>query len=188
MALEIEIKLRVNDFDSVVQKLKQLNAKFEGDYLQIDSYYDDNKDSLIKSDRCLRIRKHINHIGQAIELTYKGARENHRFKSRREIGLKVDKAEELAELFEQLGYFLRLSLEKKRSLWDYRDCKVAFDELPLIGKFIEIEGPDDSIIEQVQKELGLENIKHEPASYAHMIEEAVAKAGLKTRNVTFEKK
>lgn len=188
MALEIELKLKVESLEPVAEKLKQLGAKFEGDFLQIDSYYDDNKDSLVKSDRCLRIRKHINHIGQAIELTYKGARENHRFKSRREIGLKVDKAEELAELFEQLGYTLRLTLEKKRGLWDYRSCKVALDELPLLGKFVEIEGPDDTIIEQVQKELGLENIKHLPASYAHMMEQAAAKAGLKTRNISFEKK
>jgi adenylate cyclase class 2 len=188
MAIEIEIKLRVDGFEPVVQKLKQLGAKFEGDFLQIDSYYDDNKDSLVKSDRCLRIRKHINHIGQTIELTYKGARENHRFKSRREIGIKVDKAQELAELFEQLGYVLRLALEKKRSLWDYHDCKIALDELPLIGKFVEIEGPNDETIEQVQKDLGLENLKHEPASYAHLIEAAAVKAGLKKRNITFEQK
>ncbi len=188
MALEIEIKLKVDDFRQTAQKLQQLGAKFEGDFLQIDSYYDDNKDSLVKSDRCLRIRKHINHIGQAIELTYKGARENHRFKSRREIGLKVDKADELAELFEQLGYTARLTLEKKRSLWDYKNCKVAIDELPLLGKFVEIEGPDDAVIEQVQKELGLGSIEHQPLSYAHLMEEAVKNAGLNTRNVTFEKK
>jgi len=188
MALEIEIKLKVDGFETTVAKLKQLGAKFEGDFLQIDSYYDDNKDSLVNSDRCLRIRKHINHIGQAIELTYKGARENHRFKSRREIGLKVDKADELAELFTQLGYTARLTLEKRRSLWDYKNCKVALDELPLLGKFVEIEGPDDAIIEQVQKELGLENIQHQPLSYAHLMEEAIKTAGLKTRNVSFEKK
>ena len=188
MALEIELKLKVDCFEQVVQKLQQLGAKFEGDFLQIDSYYDDSTDSLVKSDRCLRIRKHINHVGQAIELTYKGARENHRFKSRREIGLKVDKADELAELFTQLGYSARLTLEKKRSLWDYKNCKVALDELPMLGKFVEIEGPDDATIEKVQKELGLENIQHQPLSYAHLMEDAIKKAGLQTRSVSFEKK
>lgn len=188
MALEIEIKLKVDSLQPTAEKLKQLGAKFEGDYLQIDSYYDDEKDSLVNSDRCLRIRKHKNHLGQAIELTYKGARENHRFKTRREIGIKVDKAEELAELFQQLGYKIRLTLEKKRSLWDYHDCKVALDELPLIGAYVEIEGPSDQIIEQVQKDLGLENFKHEPASYAHLMEQAIAKAGLNTRTISLDKK
>jgi len=186
MALEIELKLKVDDFEPVVQKLKNLGGRFEGNFMQIDSYYDDSNDSLVKSDRCLRIRKHINHSGKAIELTYKGARENHRFKTRREINLTVNKADELAEVFEQLGYKLRLSLEKKRSLWEYKNCKVAFDELPILGKFVEIEGPNDNIIEQVQKDLGLENIKHTPQSYAHLLEEAVAKSGVQNRNITFK--
>lgn len=188
MALEIELKLKVEKLEPIAEKLKNLGATFDGDFRQVDSYYDDKEDSLVKSDRCLRIRKHVNHIGQAIELTYKGARENHRFKTRREINLTIDKADETAELFEGLGYKIRLILEKKRSLWEYNSCKVALDELPLIGKFVEIEGPDDVLIEQVQKALGLENIKHTPESYAHLMEQAAAKAGIKTRNISFDKK
>lgn len=185
--LEIELKLKVDAFEPTVAKLKRLDAKFEGDFLQTDAYYDDSHDSLVNSDRCLRIRRHQNHIGQAIELTYKGARENHRFKSRREIGIKVEKAEELAELFSYLGYKERLSIEKKRSLWDFAGCKVALDELPLIGKFIEIEGPDDKIIEDAQKKLGLEKISHIPQSYAHLMEEAMKKTGSNKRVILFDK-
>jgi adenylate cyclase class 2 len=187
MALEIELKLKVDTFEPTIEKLKQLDAEFEGDFLQTDAYYDDSADSLVNSDRCLRIRKHKNHLGQAIELTYKGARENHRFKSRREIGLKVEKAEELAELFSHLGYRERLSIDKKRSLWDFAGCKVALDELPLLGKFIEIEGPDDKTIEDAQKKLGLEKIPHTPQSYAHLMEEAMKKTGSKQRKIVFDK-
>src|SRR3972149_6592288 len=160
MALEIEIKLKVDSFEPTIEKLKALGAEFEGDFVQTDAYYDDTQDSLVSSDRCLRIRKHKNHLGEAIELTYKGARENHRFKTRREIGIKVEKAEELAELFAHLGYRERLSIEKKRGLWDFADCKIALDELPMLGKFIEIEGPDDKQIEKVQKQLGLGKLSH----------------------------
>ena len=188
MALEIELKLKVESFEATVERLKQLGAKFAGDFFQTDAYYDDAEDSLVKSDRCLRIRKHKNHIGEAIELTYKGARENHRFKSRREIGLKVDKADELAQLFEQLGYERRLVFEKKRSLWNFKNCEVALDELPLLGKFVEIEGPSDEMIEAAQKELGLEKFKHISQSYAHLVEEAIAKTGSKQRKVTFDSK
>jgi predicted adenylyl cyclase CyaB len=186
--LEIELKLKVDSLQPTAQKLTQLGAKFQGDYLQTDAYYDDSDDSLINSDRCLRIRRHKNHLGEAIELTYKGARENHRFKSRREIGLKVEKAEEMAELFGELGYKERLVIEKKRGLWDYHNCKVALDELPLLGYFVEIEGPDDDTIEQAQKELGLGNLNHIPQSYAHLMEEAIAKTGSKKRKITFGSK
>ncbi|MFA5293076.1 MAG: class IV adenylate cyclase [Phycisphaerae bacterium] len=186
MTIEIEIKLKVENIEPTAEKLAQLGAKFEGDFIQTDAYYDDSEDSLVNSDRCLRIRKHRNHIGEAIELTYKGARENHRFKTRREIGIKVEKAEELTELFEELGYKEKLEFEKKRSLWDFHGCKVALDELPLIGKFVEIEGPDDDTIEQAQKELGLGNLKHIPQSYAHLMEEAIAKTGSKKRKITLD--
>ncbi len=186
--LEIELKLKVEDFEPIVEKLKQSGAQFEGDFLQTDSYYDDAEDSLINSDRCLRIRKHKNHLGEAIELTYKGARENHRFKTRREIGLKVEKAQELAEVFEHLGFKERLTFEKKRSLWDFLDCKIALDELPLLGKFVEIEGPGDAVIEEAQKQLGLGSIEHTPQSYAHLMEEAIKKNGLKKKKITFDNK
>lgn len=186
--LEIELKLKVENFEPIKAKLKQLGAEFEGDFLQTDSYYDDSEDSLVNSDRCLRIRKHKNHLGEVIELTYKGARENHRFKTRREIGLKVEKAEELAYIFQHLGYKERLTFEKKRSLWDFLGCKIAMDELPLLGKFIEIEGPSDSVIEDAQKKLGLEKIQHTPQSYAHLMEEAIKKTGTKKRKITFDTK
>lgn len=182
--LEIELKLKVDNFEPVIEKLNLLGAEFEGDFLQTDSYYDDAEDSLVNSDRCLRIRRHKNH-GETIELTYKGARENHRFKTRREIGLKVEKAEELATVFENLGFKERLTFEKKRSLWDYLGCKIALDELPLLGKFIEIEGPQDSMIEEAQKRLGLGTISHTPQSYAHLMEEAIKKAGIKKKKITF---
>ena len=184
--IEIEIKLKVDNFEPVIEKLKALGAEFEGDYLQCDSYYDDLNDTLVNSDRCLRIRRHINHLGESLELTYKGARENHRFKSRREIGIKVEKAAELAELFKGLGYKKRLTLEKKRSLWDFANCKVALDELPLLGKYIEIEGPSEEDITSAQTQLSLENLQHTPESYAHLMENAIKTKGLDTKHVTFE--
>jgi predicted adenylyl cyclase CyaB len=188
MALEIELKLKVESLEPIAERLKQLGAKFEGDFIQIDSYYDDSEDSLVNSDRCLRIRTHRNGGSEVVELTYKGARENHRFKTRREIGLKVEKAEELAQLFGELGYKERLTFEKKRGLWDFGGCKVALDELPLLGKFVEIEGPNDVLIENAQRQLGLEHLSHTPQSYAHLMEEAIKKAGIKKRKITFDTK
>jgi predicted adenylyl cyclase CyaB len=188
MALEIELKLKVESLEPIARKLAQLGAEFDGDFIQTDAYYDDSEDSLVNSDRCLRIRKHRNSATEIIELTYKGARENHRFKTRREIGLKVEKAEELAHIFQQLGYRERLEFEKKRSLWNFAGCKVALDELPLLGKFVEIEGPNDVLIENAQKQLGLEHLSHIPQSYAHLMEEAIKKTGIKKRKITFDTK
>lgn len=188
MSLEIEIKLKVDSFDSVLEKLHAGGAVLQGDFFQVDSYYDDSQDSLVNSDRCLRIRKHINtaDADEVIELTYKGVRENHRFKCRREIGVKVEKAEELADIFANLGYKKRLAFEKKRSLWNLDNCRVALDELPFLGEFIEIEGPDEQTITGVQKKLGLEKFIHNPKSYAHLIEDRIKSLGLGEKKITFD--
>ena len=60
--LEIELKLKIDSLEPIAEKLKQLGAEFEGDFVQTDAYYDDSEDSLVNSDRCLRIRKHKNHL------------------------------------------------------------------------------------------------------------------------------
>lgn len=185
MAIEIEIKLKVESFEQIIEKLRQIDADFDDDYMQTDYYFDDEEDSLVDSDRCLRFRKQQDHGKETFELTYKGQRQNHRFKSRREIGIKVDKAEEIMEILTALGYSERLVFEKKRQTWQSDGCEIDLDELPLIGKFVEIEGPNDEAIEMTRKKLGLEHLNHIEHSYAHLMEEKLNQLGEKKRKVAF---
>jgi len=185
MALEIELKLKVDSFEPVIEKLNSLGAVFDGDFHQTDYYFDDNENSLVNSDRCLRIRRQTCQDGEQMELTYKGARENHRFKSRREIGLELQNATQLVRIFAQLGYEEKLIFEKRRSLWRLDNCYIALDELPILGKFIEIEGPGDKAIEAVQQKLGLGSLTHIEHSYAHLVEQAVDKTDGRVMKVMF---
>ena len=185
MPLEIELKVRVDSFDDIVEKLRQIGADFDDNYKQTDYYFDDEKDSLVDSDRCLRLRKQHDHGDETFELTYKGRRQNHRFKARREIGLKLEKAEEMMEVFAELGYSQRLVFEKKRQTWHSGGCEIDLDELPLIGKFVEIEGPDDESIEAIRKKLGLEHLQHIEHSYAHLLEEKLVQLGKSDREIYF---
>ena len=57
-------------------------------------------------------------------------------------------------------------VEKKRRVWQLNKCEIALDELPLLGTFVEIEGPDSETIANVQKKLGLGNLPHIGKSYA----------------------
>ena len=57
MAIEIELKVKVDSFDQIAEKLRQIGADFDDDYRQTDYYFDDEEDSLVDSDRCLRLRK-----------------------------------------------------------------------------------------------------------------------------------
>ena len=60
-------------------------------------------------------------------------------------------------------------VDKKRRVWQLGDCEVALDELPLLGDFVEIEGPDEETIATVQKSLGLTDLPHITESYASLI-------------------
>ena len=62
-----------------------------------------------------------------------------------------------------------MAVEKKRCLWRLDGCEVALDDVPLLGNFVEIEGPDVEKITHVQKRLGLADVPHIPRSYASLI-------------------
>jgi adenylate cyclase class IV len=76
-----------------------------------------------------------------------------------------------------------LVFEKKRRIWRLGQCEVALDELPLLGNFLEIEGPDDKKIANVQKKLELTNLPHISESYATLMEEKLHQLGKSEREV-----
>ena len=61
--------------------------------------------------------------------------------------------------------------------------QVALDELPLLGAFVEIEGPDSDTIGQVQAMLGLADVPHTADSYACLIERELSRQGQERREV-----
>jgi len=53
----------------------------------------------------------------------------------------------------------------------------------LIGKFVEIEGPDEQIIADVQRSLGLSDLPHIKKSYAGLITARLRELGKEQREV-----
>jgi adenylate cyclase class 2 len=171
MCHEIEAKLKVDSLEKVEQKLQQLQAKFHGKLLQTDIYFDDEHSNLTKTDTCLRIRKQTSCLEEKIFLTYKGPKAQENYKKRREIEFEVPDASAAEKLLVALGYKKALIVEKERHLWHLGPCEVLLDNLPQLGTFVEIEGPDEKEIEIVQKELELDYLTHIHESYAHLLEE-----------------
>jgi len=171
MGTEIEAKLKVDSLQEIESKLVQLGAEFLEEQLQKDSYFDDASDTLKKSDRCLRLRRQQADQTEKIFMTYKGAREKDPFKKRLEIEIEIKDADSARKLFSELGYESALVVEKKRRIWRLCQCEVALDELPLLGSFVEIEGPEEEKIAEVQKNLGLAHLPHITESYASLMAE-----------------
>ena len=171
MCTEIEVKLKVDSLSEVEHKLGDLGARFLGEQLQTDYLFDDANATLIKSDKCLRLRKQTVGKRESFFLTYKGAKEKSILKKRQEIESEIYNADSIHKLLLALGYEQVLIVEKKRRLWLFCNCEVALDRLPLLGDFVEIEGPDEENILNVQNSLGLTDLPHVSKSYASLLKE-----------------
>ena len=171
MCIEIEAKIKVDSLAQLERKLAGLGAKFVAEQLQSDSHLDDASTTLLSTDRSLRLRRQVVGDSERHILTYKGSKEQSHFKRRQEIETEIKDADSMRRLLSELGYEEMLVVEKKRRLWRLDRCEVALDDLPLLGYFVEIEGPDEKEIAGVQERLGLSDLPHIAESYAHLIKE-----------------
>jgi len=169
MCTEIETKLKVDSLPEIEHKLSELGAEFLAEQLQTDYHFDDANTKLTKTDRCLRLRKQMIGKSESFFLTYKGAKEKSNFKKRQEIEFEIKDADSVRKLLSALGYEQSFVVEKKRRLWQLGDCEVALDRLPLLGDFVEIEGPDEEKIAIAQEKLGLSDLSHIAESYASLV-------------------
>jgi adenylate cyclase class 2 len=176
MATEIEAKLKVDSLQTAAERLAELGAEFLQEQLQKDCYFDDASEAFVKTDRCLRLRQQLAGGKENIFLTYKGAKEKDNFKKRQEVEIEVKDLDSAGKLLSALGFKQTLVVEKKRQIWQFGDCKVCLDELSLLGSFVEIEGPDDRNIADVQRSLGLADLPHIPESYASLMAEREKRA------------
>ena len=171
MSIEIEAKLKVDSLREIKSRLVELGAEFLEEQFHKDTYFDDTGDTLKNSDRCLRLRRQRVGQNEKILLTYKGAKEKDNFKKRQEIEIEVQNGDAVEKLLSALGYKRALTIEKTRRTWRLADCVVALDDLPVLGSFVEIEGPDDKRIADAQKNLGLADLPHILESYALLVEQ-----------------
>lgn len=183
MRVEIEAKLKVDSLDEIEARLARSGASSVGVVVQTDAYFDTPDRGLTRGDRCLRLRSERAASRERLILAYKGAKQKDDYKKREEVEVEVNDAAATESLLAGLGYRKALAFNKRRRLWDLLGCEVALDELPLLGAFVEIEGPDSDTIVKVQSMLGLSAVTHTAASYACLIERELSREGAGRREV-----
>jgi len=175
--VEIEAKLKVDSFEPVLTMLEEAGAEFVGEFRQFDTYFDDADKTLSSNDKALRIRRQVKGDSEKIIVTCKGAKEASNYKVRSEDEVEVAEADSMERILNGLGFEKKMKIEKRRRMWRLGGCLVTLDELPLIGSFVEIEGPADEQIADVQTRLGLSQLKHIPQSYAKLIRKKLRELG-----------
>lgn len=188
MSMEIEAKMAVENLAATRAKLQDLGAQRIGSFAETNTFFDTEDRSLLTADKGLRLRLnrntetgHEDHI-----ITYKGPRQPGPLKTREEVELTVDGATEATRLFERLGFARTLSFEKRRESWHLDKCKVELDELPYLGTFVEIEGPDEASVLRVRQRLNLADCALIKTGYVGMLTAYLQEHGQSMGDVRFE--
>ena len=188
MAVEIEAKMAVEDLQAVRATLERHGAARLGAFLETNTFFDSEDRSLMAADKGLRLRLSRNtetgdedHI-----LTWKGPRQHGPLKSREEVEVAVEGSAEAARLLECLGFQRMISFEKRRESWTLEGCRVELDEVPYLGTYVEVEGPDDNTVMRVRRLLGLENRPLIKYGYVALLQGYLQERGRPRGDVRFD--
>ncbi len=187
MPVEIEAKLSVPGFDDVRAILKSIHATSAGSCHETNIFFDSEDRSLLAADKGLRLRKRVSDDDGEVKfiITFKGPRKHGALKSREELELEVATDRDAIALLGAIGYARVFSFEKRRESWTIDGCNVELDELPALGNFVEIEGPNEAAIMKVRETLKLSNRPLVKASYVALLMTSLQEHGDTSRNVTF---
>lgn len=164
--MEIEAKIKLKSPSRLRALLKSAEAECEGLTLEKNWLYDYPDRSLLRADKLLRLRQ-----DQSVRVTFKGPRDKESdLKSRQEMEIELPELAKAQSLIESLGFDTWFYYEKYRETWKLGGCEVVLDELPTLGLYVEIEGPNDEEILKAVKRLKLPR-KYIAKTYIELFQE-----------------
>ena len=169
MNLEIEAKISVSSLEPVSQRVREIGAVFVKSVQETDAYLVDTEGLLIKKGCGLRLRKQTCGEEKVFYLTYKGPRLAGRYKSRSETEIQISDYDAALNLFHELGFNPSIRVEKTRQIWKWESCLICLDELPKLGCFVEVEGPDEQQVAKTLDQIQLSNRPHISEGYAWLM-------------------
>ncbi|MFA7254649.1 MAG: class IV adenylate cyclase [Candidatus Omnitrophota bacterium] len=159
---EIEQKYKMTDPKRVRAALKKMGARKIAGGTETNEFFD-----LGKQLRERRLAMRLRTYGKKAVLTLKGPRLKSRFTKRMEIEAPVDYGP-LKTILGLAGFKVVKGYKKERELYRLGQSLIALDWLPRFGRFLEIEGPLQSI-PRIEKKLGLRDSDREERSYLQML-------------------
>ncbi|MFH0937599.1 MAG: CYTH domain-containing protein [Candidatus Daviesbacteria bacterium] len=152
--MEIEVKLTYSNRAKIITWLKQNKFKLAKKKEIRDSYYSLGQNSMSGINSFYRVR---DVVGAFTELTLKdNFQENNGIMARREINVTIDDPNKIAIILTSLGCSLFKEHFCKREIWENRQVQFEFIDYykPAKLSLIEIEGPDNEVIQTLIDDLG----------------------------------
>lgn len=171
---EIELKFKVDDLDSFIEKLEKLGCSLSDVVYQNDTIYVENLDNIesVEGSIWLRVRK----LNDKIEMNLK--KQAVKKSESQEIEFEVSDYEKANNFLKTLGYKEWVRVNKKRRYSKYLNANICIDEVERLGNFVEIEyliaeedkkiNYEDELL-QIATELGIDISKRVNSHYDTMI-------------------
>ena len=171
---EIELKFKVDDLDSFIEKLEKLGCSLSDVVYQNDTIYVENLDNIesVEGSIWLRVRK----LNDKIEMNLK--KQAVKKSESQEIEFEVSDYEKANNFLKTLGYKEWVRVNKKRRYSKYLNANICIDEVERLGSFVEIEyliaeedkkiNYEDELL-QIATELGIYISKRVNSHYDTMI-------------------
>lgn len=155
----------------VISELDKTKTKEITNYEYLDLYIKNNIDNInlnillnkdikkiIKNTKSkffkwIRLRQSKDIVELTIKYIY-NVNKNYNINDVKEIEINVSDFETANKLIEEMGYYHKKLVEKKRTSYLLNDNKIEIDEWPLIPPYIEIEGKDEKTIYEIAQNLG----------------------------------
>ena len=148
MKSEIEARLLECDTEKILAKLKQNNATFVGDWLQLRYCYDFNP---VKKNSWIRLRTN----GVETTLTIKEIQSN-KIDGTKESEIAVSDFFMTDEILNKLGYKARSKQENRRIRFILDNVEIDIDFWPMIPAYVEFEANSENEIKAVCKKLDID--------------------------------
>ncbi len=133
--IEIEIKVKIDNKDEIIEKLKKLGFKFIKKKFQEDIYFNGSNRDFKKTDEALRIRDD----NGTFFITYKGPKLDNISKTREEIEVKIEDKEKMRLILKKLGFKEVPPIRKIREIYKRGDIIASIDNVEGLGIFLELE-------------------------------------------------
>lgn len=173
--IEIELKFPLNNPERIIEFLNKFAKQEKKDISQKDTYYNAPHRDFVKVKypfEWLRIRE----TPKGFSLDYKHFHpENVKVTDYcDEFETKIENAESLKKIFENLNFKELVCVDKTRSTWLFKDVEIAIDDVKGIGRFIELElkkevnNPKEGkeylyqILKELNAEVGKEDLRGYP--------------------------
>lgn len=187
MPTELEAKMKVEDFAELRHRLDESGAKRAGSAVETNIFFDTPQRTLLPADKGLRLRRSKDDQtgNEKFTITVKGPQQKGELKNRPEAEVRVEDGDDAMAVLGALGFEPTLSFQKKRESWEVDGCKVELDEIPILGRFVEIEGPDDRTVMQAREKLNLSCRPLITTGYITMLARHLRETNDSRREITF---